>query len=212
MMKYLGGVFLLLTAGSLMVYGCLAEAHDELSKITTDTTVKPALSYYVPGPSRGTATPVPRKEAKACQEKDITTLEGRISMIVIKRVIDGDTVEAELDNTAYRLWGIDAPEISQPMGREAKQLLTQELPEGRVIQAYMVGKDPYGRHLAILGEPRQTTANYKMVSRGMAWVYPTNGHNGCLQSAERDARSLNTGLWGQGGLTPQEPWEYRKQE
>ena len=192
-----------------MIYGCLAELEEEIGERTTEAKVHPALSYYVPGPSRGTATPVPRKEVTVCEDADITNLETRISMIVVKRIVDGDTVEAELDTTSYRLWGIDAPEMSQPMGHEAKAALENELPPGRVVQAHLIGKDPYGRHLAIIGVRGTVTANYNLVAQGLAWAYPAIGHNGCLQSAQRDARNLGRGIWGEPGLDPVPPWEYR---
>lgn len=80
-------------------------------------------------------------------------------------VIDGDTVV--IDQTHIRLAGIDAPEIDQPYGRNAKQALIA-LCRGQVVTAVTDGSSSYERAVATcrLEDGRDLSA--EMVKAGLA--------------------------------------------
>jgi endonuclease YncB( thermonuclease family) len=66
---------------------------------------------------------------------------------------------------------IDAPELSQPFGQEAKQFLKQY--EGQRCTLKTQGKDKYGRTLAVVyinGED----INLLTVIRGFSWKFMTH--------------------------------------
>ena len=66
--------------------------------------------------------------------------------ISIAKVTDGDTVVTS-EGDRIRLWGIDAPEMNQPYGKEATIVLT-ELIHGKKLFAEIIDTDRYGRQVA----------------------------------------------------------------
>lgn len=99
-------------------------------------------------------------------------------------VVDGDTMNAVVDLGAYvyvhkalRLYGINAPEMSTPAGKDAKvwanQWFQTHCPNGLfVIKSN--GPDPedkYGRLLATVYAPDGAVYNDDAVSTGHAVVY-----------------------------------------
>ena len=79
------------------------------------------------------------------------------------RVVDGDTVDLAIDlgfdtsrKERFRLYGVDAPEMNTPEGKDAKQWLWDALqPLGAIyVQTIQletkVKRDKYGRFLAVL--------------------------------------------------------------
>ncbi len=95
-----------------------------------------------------------------CIERDVT------------RVIDGDTVDVE-GGHRIRLVLVDAPELSETGGQEAKDYLTS-LCLGKLAlideDDFQVGEDPYGRVLAVV-YCGGTNANAAMFSSGNADTY-----------------------------------------
>ena len=64
----------------------------------------------------------------------------------VARVIDGDTIE--VSSVRIRLWGIDAPELSDRGGGEAKAFLDGLL-LGKTVRCKPRDKDRYGRIVAM---------------------------------------------------------------
>jgi micrococcal nuclease len=85
------------------------------------------------------------------------------------RVIDGDTIVIE--KTQIRLFGIDAPEIDHPFGRNAKWALVS-LCKGQKIRAAIIEQDVHGRTVArcYLQDGRDLSA--EMVKLGLAIDWP----------------------------------------
>lgn len=98
---------------------------------------------------------------------------------VVRRVIDGDTVDMDVDmgfrawrmKERFRLSGIDAPELrgeQREAGLAAKAWLEERLPVGMTV-TIETGKDPdvFGRWIAAIwmGE---TCVNAEMVAEGHA--------------------------------------------
>ncbi|WP_348758156.1 thermonuclease family protein [Candidatus Methylocalor cossyra] len=122
-------------------------------------------------------------------------------------VHDGDTVTVLRDGigTLVRLDEIDAPELGQAFGREAKKSLSQ-LCFGRLAEVHEQGRDKYDRLLARLS-CAGIDANAEQVRRGLAWFYTRYGHDDGLRALENLARARRVGLWADPRPIP--PWEFR---
>jgi micrococcal nuclease len=129
----------------------------------------------------------------------------------VVNVHDGDTLTAlDHGNVQHkiRLEGIDAPELGQPFGRVSRDRLS-ELVKGKTATIHQHGKDRYGRVLASV-ELDGDDLGRRLVSEGLAWHYTRYSKDATLESAERDARSAKSGLWGDREPVP--PWEWRAGE
>lgn len=78
---------------------------------------------------------------------------------VVLKVVDADSVHLSVDlgfdistNMKTRLYGINAPELSTPEGKLARDMLTQLLPIGTevVIRSYKDRREKYGRYLVTI--------------------------------------------------------------
>lgn len=109
-------------------------------------------------------------------------------------VTDGDTIK--LGGTAYRLWGIDAPEIKQdctdgwPAGRESLSLL-QNLTRNREVICAKKTTDRYGRTVAIC-RADGVDLSAAMVSAGMALAFVR--YSSDYVKEEAAARAAKRGL------------------
>lgn len=117
----------------------------------------------------------------------------------VTRVIDGDTFETETGEKV-RLIGINAPEISDIFGQEAKQYLSYLIENKTVdLQADNLSndRDRYQRLLryVILDG---VDINKKMVSDGFAFAYLKYKFSKSIdyEQAQLEARETNKGIWG----------------
>ena len=89
-------------------------------------------------------------------------------------ITDGDTIK--IKNTQIRLFGIDAPELNHPYGRNAKWAL-HKLCKGQDVRAEITDIDHYGRTVArcYLSDGRDLSA--EMVKQGLAidWAKYSGG-------------------------------------
>ena len=122
---------------------------------------------------------------------------------VVKRVIDGDTIELT-DGTTVRYLGMDTPETVDPLkpvqcfGKEAKAknaelVLNQEVK----LVADVENADRYGRLLryVYVGD---TFVNLELVKQGYAYSYPyppNVSREAEFRAAQAEARVANRGLW-----------------
>lgn len=147
---------------------------------------------------------------------------------VVIGVVDGDTVDVLVSpetaraigfpprkspkDIRLRLYGIDAPEKGQPLGKQAKQVLSDLVFRKEVTFALVV-PDDFGRLVALIAVG-DTEMNELMVRRGYAWAFRqylgklTNDERYCV--AEAAARSEQLGLWRLPEKERRAPWEYRK--
>lgn len=98
----------------------------------------------------------------------------------IIRVVDGDTVHAEVDlgfdvrfTMKLRLTGINAPELSTPEGQAAREWLIGRLGDVNQVVTIRTEKDrteKYGRYLATI-MLAWANINAELVSEGHAVVY-----------------------------------------
>lgn len=141
----------------------------------------------------------------------------------VLEVTDGDTVIVARGRgqVTVRLFGIDAPEGTQPYGAESTAALSR-LVMGKVIDVDMKDVDQYGRLVATVSVGG-ADVNEALVRAGAAWHYaqytssssssssssePTGfSPSERLAAAERDARAAKGGLWQ--SASPQAPWLFR---
>lgn len=128
----------------------------------------------------------------------------------VKKVIDGDTVIAEVDGSLenVRLIGIDTPESvarnrpNQCYGAEASSYLKSLLPEGTSVTLILdaQARDRYDRLLAYVFRGHdELFINLDLVEHGYAGTlsYPPNTHyEHLLDDAARRATLSKLGLWG----------------
>ncbi len=125
----------------------------------------------------------------------------------VERVVDGDTLIAQVDGRRerIRLIGIDAPEMpgegksGEPFAQEAGDRLAG-LVEGRTIQLAMdtSDRDSYDRLLRYVYLEDGTFVNRQLALEGLADVKsypPDTAKQSELDEAERDAKARNIGIW-----------------
>lgn len=133
-------------------------------------------------------------------------LEGRVS-----RVTDGDSLWLEPvppgAPVQLRLQGIDAPEICQAWGPQARAALSDWV-LGRTVRVKTSGLDTHGRTLGTVYLDERNI-NQAMVEEGHAWSSRFKYDRGPYVAAERMARALSRGLNRDGAAIM--PREFRQQ-
>ncbi len=105
-----------------------------------------------------------------------------------------------------RLAGLDAPELSQSYGMDAKKRL-KELVLKKNVRIVHRWFDERGR---ILGKVYigDVWANEALVREGLAWFYDPDGDAPELEKAKREAKAGRKGLWR--ATNPVPPWWFRR--
>ena len=148
---------------------------------------------------------------------DFLTLNQGTSARRVQGVIDADTMYLRDPNvlsglrpsndTLFRVRDIDAPETSQPFGRQATQFVRSQYGSGKLSVAGG-GKTSYNRTVADLIDPTTgRSISEPLVAGGYAWNYPGYSQNKLLPQLESTARQNRLGLWG--ADNPTAPWLYR---
>lgn len=127
-------------------------------------------------------------------------------------VSDGDTITVLRQGNKQvkiRLYGIDAPESSQPHGKASKANLSGMV-FGKVVEIEPTDTDRYGRTVGrvIVGG---VDANAKQIEAGYAWLYRQYCKGSrCSDWAalESRAKASRSGLWAD--KSPMPPWEWRR--
>ena len=124
-------------------------------------------------------------------------------------VLDGDSLR--LKGRDIRLYGIDAPEYSQPCqlangkpyrcGRDARSFL-RKLVRGHTVKCRNIDVDRYDRDVAVC-KAGETELNLAMVKNGWAVAYLN--HSFTYAKAERLARKARLGIW-RGEFVEPEDW------
>lgn len=132
-----------------------------------------------------------------------TTFSGKVV-----RVIDGDTIKVESKGATYivRLAAIDAPELAQPHGKDARRELASRV-LGKRVDVRCIARDRYGRAIGFI-DCKGEAVNLSLVEHGHAWHYDAYDGDPAFETAERTARRGWLGLWEE--LRPQAPWDYRR--
>ena len=136
------------------------------------------------------------------------TTENKV-LVRILTVIDGDTVDIEIDGRTERarLIGVNTPETKHPtkpiecFGPEASAYLTQLLPKGTTvrIERDVEARDRYGRMLLYLYlGSNDLFINLDLVARGYGTpmsIEPNTFHRNDFVRAAAQAEAANVGLW-----------------
>lgn len=123
-------------------------------------------------------------------------------------VTDGDTVVVLRNKTrlTVKLPGIEAPELDQPFGVEAKRFAAK-LVRGKVVtvEMFRAGNPIFGTvHFS-----KDRILAYEMVKAGMAWA-KTSDKSSMFSEAQEAAKSARIGLWvDREEEEPVPPWEWR---
>jgi endonuclease YncB( thermonuclease family) len=129
----------------------------------------------------------------------------------VTHVTDGDSVWIEPATAGapveLRLEGIDAPEICQAWGPEAKKALA-ELVLGQQVSVKTSGRDTHGRTLGTLFLGTQNI-NKTLVQEGHAWSHRYKYDRGPYVADERMAKALSRGFNRDGGAIM--PRDFRQQ-
>src|SRR6266566_4120386 len=144
----------------------------------------------------------------AIQTSSIAARVTRSDPVLVRSVIDGDTVDVATFGRV-RLLGIDAPELgrgydtSAPFGREARERLAQLILHRWVrLEQEGAALDVYNRHLAYVITEDGLCVNAALVRDGLARVsarVPLTRLQE-FQRAEAEAQAFRRGMW---GSTPQ---------
>jgi micrococcal nuclease len=130
---------------------------------------------------------------------------------LVTHVSDGDTLTLTPPGQAplqVRLRDIDAPEICQPWGEEAKRALA-ELALNKVATLQPTARDSYGRTVGVVLID-DLNVGRSLVENGHAWSIRTRWDQGPLVKQEKQARALSRGLHGQGGAVQPKEWRRTK--
>jgi micrococcal nuclease len=155
-------------------------------------------------PGSGIATP-----STAAAETVEPSVPAGLTPAKVTRVVDGDTIEVEIDGQAYkvRYIGIDTPETVHPskpvqcFGPEASAR-NKELVEGKTVgvEKDVSETDDFGRLLRYVWVGSEMV-NATLVSSGYAQVatYPPDvKYQQHFLDLQRQARDAGLGLWGAG--------------
>ena len=125
-------------------------------------------------------------------------------VVDIVTVVDGDTLVARDRGRFYllRLRGVDAPELGQPFGRNARDWLARQV-EGRRVKV----KPSKGRCVVAVDIEADGGASLAetQIRIGLAWAAPEAAES--WRELEGRARALEVGLWS--GRQPEAPWGWR---
>lgn len=142
--------------------------------------------------------------ADIIEEKNIENQETNQDLVLVTKVIDGDTIEIE-GSQKVRYIGIDTPETVHPskpvqcFGKEASNK-NKELVQGKKVRLEkdVSETDKYGRLLRYVYLEDGTFINQVLVEEGYARIstYPPDvKYQEDFQNAEQQAREENLGLW-----------------
>jgi|GEM_PF-1235865 len=134
------------------------------------------------------------------------------------RVSDGDTIvvrQMDGQEKKLRFCGIDAPEKSQPLGKESKANLQKLVDEvDGTVMITPIESDRYGRTVAEIFSSKngiEKSLNSEQLSSGNAYLYKQYAgkcpNKLSFESAEAIAQSGHLGVWS-GNF--EKPWDYRK--
>ena len=146
--------------------------------------------------------PTVENQGKEAKEESIVA--------TVTKVIDGDSLKAKTkEGKEYEIQveGIDAPELTQPHGKEATEALSKMV-MGKEIKVNWTKKDNFDRLLAQIHVDK-THANQEMLRTGHAWHFKRYNQSKELAELEEGAKKAKRGLWAT--ENPQAPWDFRKE-
>lgn len=119
----------------------------------------------------------------------------------VVNVIDGDTIDVDLDGASYRVRyiGVDTPERDEPYYQEATDFNRKLLAGDNVILVRDVSEtDQYGRLLRYVYLPDGTFVNAELIQEGYARIVtfpPDVAQTDYFTELQAGAREAERGLW-----------------
>ena len=159
-------------------------------------------------PAQPTAPTQPAQPTTPSTFCDIRTGSGRLTGVVTS-VHDGDTITVA--NQSVRLDSIDAPELTQPYGSQARDNLSA-LVLNKPVTVTFGKKDKYGRVVGTVFGSDCSLVNLQQVQDGAAWYYKAyqceiaQSERSAYEAAEEAARNAGRGLW---AFEAMAPWVFR---
>ena len=141
--------------------------------------------------------------------QDLTLLvQEEVLTATVSEVVDGDSVVVTADAQTFRLHldGVDAPELSQAAGPEAKAFLDR-LAMGKVALVRVLGRARSGTENSARIDLNGADLRATVLRSGMAWYCEGHAEQPELRRAEAEARTARRGLWGRDAPLP--PWQFR---
>jgi micrococcal nuclease len=122
----------------------------------------------------------------------------------VMSVEDGDSIVVMTggERMSLDLAGVDAPEMSQASGPQAKEFLSG-LTLGKTVTVRLTSAPDRLARLSVKG----TDVSEALIRAGMGWHCPRFADDRDLINAEADARSARRGLWSV--AQPMPPWLFR---
>ena len=113
-------------------------------------------------------------------------------------------VDSKNNQHLIKMADIEAPELEQPFGPEAKKWLKSTIYNQKIMVKVRGSENDY-----VLGELyyQKKNLNREMIRQGLAWTDRKNGDS-MYQRLERDANSNGTGLWSD--VFAEYPADFRK--
>jgi endonuclease YncB( thermonuclease family) len=105
------------------------------------------------------------------------------------------------------LKGIDCPELKQPYGKKAKQVM-QAYVGTREVVVRDVQRDRQGRAVADVFLMDGRNIGYEMVKEGLAWARGGMAEGRSFADEEELARAAGKGLWSDPAPVP--PWKWKE--
>ncbi len=136
----------------------------------------------------------------------ILALPALAEVVTVESVQSGDSVRLN-NGERVRLFGLDAPELAQPYGKEAREWLARRV-EGLRVTLETHGRDTFGRQYVVL-VLNHRKINQELVAAGYAWWDRQNFPGEVdLERLQREAQQEKRGLWADPSPVP--PWDFRK--
>ena len=115
----------------------------------------------------------------------------------VVRVKDGDSLLVERKDvkrvSEIRMAGIDAPELAQPWGIQARTAM-RRLVLGKQVVIEVTDKDRYGRLVGRVWQGR-TYVNAAMTRSGDAWAFDRYLTDDAIRAGQEEARKAGRGIW-----------------
>lgn len=127
----------------------------------------------------------------------------------VERIIDADTYVLRIDgeSTTCRLANVDAPELKQAYGIDAK-LYVEGVLYHKDLRVKVIDTDLYGRSIVEV-TTQQGALDSLLVANGYAWHYAKYSHKPSLQNLMETAIQNRVGLWKCGKEKVCPPWLFR---
>lgn len=131
---------------------------------------------------------------------------------VVTKVVDGDTLWVQTHSSArplkVRIQGIDAPEICQAGGLQARDALKRKV-GGQRVGVTSRAHDDYGRTVGTVHMQNEDIGRW-MVGQGHAWVYKYQSRKALYSDEFSRAQQERRGVFSVAG--PEEPKAFRKRQ